>query len=89
MKYIWVFTGVGNSSFPSGVFSEKSIAEKWIFENRLEGTLTKYPIDVPLYDWSVANGYFTPKNEFQKNSKAIANFSSAYLEHYHYKKEEE
>lgn len=82
-NYIWIFNGPRNS-FPSATFSTLEKAESWIKENKLSGTLTQYPIDIPVYDWAINNGYFKPKNELQKNAKAIANFSSASQEHFHY-----
>ena len=39
---------------------------------------------VPLYNWAISKGYFIPKTEYQKNTKAKENFNSAYLEHDHY-----
>ena len=86
MDYIWIFKGSGKTEFPSAVFSKKSNAIKWIAENELTGVLTKYPIDIPLFEWAIENDYFTPKNELQRNAKAIENFNSAYVEQYHFKK---
>lgn len=83
-KFVWVFKGAGNSVFPSAIFTTKSEAENWIKENVLSGVLTKYPLDISLYDWSIKNEYFRPKNDFQKNAKTIGSFNSAYLEDYHY-----
>lgn len=85
-NFIWVFSGEQQiSGLPSAVFSTKDKAESWIKHKGLSGTLTKYPVDISVYDWAVDNNYFTPKNELQKNAKAVQNFTSAYLEHYHYK----
>ncbi|HVG41437.1 MAG TPA: hypothetical protein VM888_07475 [Chitinophagaceae bacterium] len=80
---IWIFNGVGGR-FPSGVFSEKETAEIWIKKNMLTGVLTLYPVDQGNYDWAVATGVFTPKNEKEKSSVFIGSFSSASQEHYHY-----
>ena len=30
---------------------------------RLSGTLTKYPVDVGVYDWAIGGGFFTPKRD--------------------------
>ena len=79
---VWVFNG-GNS-FPAGVFSSLAIAEEWIKQHRLTGILTKYPLDVGIYEWTVSKGYFNPKREDQKTPQFIARFSSAYQEHFHY-----
>jgi hypothetical protein len=79
---VWVFNG--DNSFPSGVFSSRENAERWISEQRLSGTLTKYPVDVPVYDWAIANGAFKPKRADQREPRFIGRFSSAREEHYHY-----
>lgn len=82
IEYVWVFNGkLGH--FPSAIFSSKAKALAWIGEKKLTGTLTKYPIDISVYDWTISTGHFTPKNEFQKNARTIENFNSAYMEHYH------
>jgi hypothetical protein len=85
---VWVFNGNRNH-FPSAVFTDRQLAEEWIKENHLTGTLTAYPLDVSIYDWTIAKGYFSVKKEEHKTSKFIANFSSAYQEHYHYGEDEE
>lgn len=81
---VWVFKGNGTTNFPSAIFTTKLKAEIWVKENKLSGVLTKYPLDISLYDWTINNGFFTPKNDLQKNSKSIGNFNSAFLDHYHY-----
>lgn len=80
---VWIFNGDKNM-FPSAIFSTKEKALVWIRTNKLTGTLTKYPIDIAIYDWAIENKFFEPKNEFQKNARSIANYSSAHLEHYHF-----
>ena len=80
---IWVFNGE-KSAIPSAVFNQRQEAEVWIKSHELTGMLTKYPVGIPIFDWAIANNYFAPKNDLQQNARAIANFSSAYLEHYHY-----
>jgi hypothetical protein len=79
----WIFQAA-NTSFPGAVFSSRERAEKWISEHQLSGILTCYPVDIPVYDWAVAKGYFRPKNELQESGKFIGNFTCASLEHYHY-----
>ena len=83
MQTVWIFTGP-KAQFPSGVFSERQLAERWILEHRLTGTLTAYPVDVGTYDWAVAAGHFNPKREDQRSAEFIQRFSSASQEHYHY-----
>lgn len=81
-NFIWVFNGdIGH--FPSAIFRDKERAVQWIRENSLSGILTRYPIDIPVFDWAIKNGFFTPNNE-QQGAKTKANFSSSYLEHYHF-----
>ena len=83
MNSVWVFN-CATSGFPAGVFSQRVIAEKWIRERGLSGTLTEYPVDVGVYDWAVSNGHFEPKRDDQRSAKFVAQFSSATQEHYHY-----
>jgi len=85
---VWVFNGSRNH-FPSAVFTEKRLAEDWIRTNQLEGTLTAYPIDISIYEWAIAKGYFTPKRPEHVSPDFIANFSSASLEHDHFEKDAE
>ena len=86
-NFIWLFNGCsskGISGFPSGIFNTIEHAEYVIKNNRLSGTLTKYPIDTFVYDYAISNGWFTPKKDYQKEPSFIQRFSSAYLEHYRY-----
>jgi hypothetical protein len=80
---VWVFNGNRNQ-FPSAVFSGRALAEEWIRKNRLSGTLTAYPLDLSVYEWVIGQGYWLPKTEDHRHRDYIANFSSAYLEHFHY-----
>lgn len=87
MDGVWIFRGDG-STFPAAVFSSRSKAEEWIARHRLEGTLTLYPIDEPVYEWAMAHGYFKPTREDQTQAKFIQRFTSASQEHYHYRSDE-
>ena len=80
---VWVFNGYGGQ-FPSAVFSSREKAEAWIAERRLSGVLTKYPVDVPVYEWAIACDAFRPKRPDQFEPAFIQRFSSASQEHYHY-----
>lgn len=80
---IFVFNG-HNSSFPSAVFSSYEKAEIWIKQHSLSGTLTAYPLDIPVYDWAVKLNYFNPKTEAHKAANFISKFSSAYQQHWHF-----
>jgi hypothetical protein len=86
MNQVWIFNGL-NSDFPSAVFSTREKAEAWIEANQLEGTLTKYPIDLSAYDYAIANGWFTPKQDHHFSPKFIQQFTSASQEHFHYERE--
>jgi hypothetical protein len=83
MNYLFLFHTT-RSTFCGGVFSEREIAEKWIAKYSLSGVLTKYPVDVGVYDWAIENGKFTPKKEGQFMPDFIGGFSTAGQEHYHY-----
>ncbi len=83
MESVWVFNGA-SEPFPSAVFSTRERAESWNCQNKLEGTLTKYPVDVSVYDFAIQSGWFTPKRDYQHSSKFIQRFTSASLEHHHY-----
>ena len=87
MNEVWVFNGEGGT-FPSGIFASKEAAEAWIKANKLSGCLTKYPVGVSVYDWALAEGYWAPMQEHQRESQFIQRFNSAHLEHYHYEASE-
>lgn len=84
---VWVFNG-GRSGFPSAVFLDRPSAEDWIRKYGLHGTLTKYPLNCGVYDWVIEKGLFTSNRASQETPAFIANFSSAYMEHYHYGQDE-
>ncbi len=81
--HVWVFNGPQNP-LSSGVFTSKAIAEEWIASNRVTGMLTAYPLDTGIHQWSIDNGYFTPKSPEDESPVKIQSFSSAYLPHFHY-----
>lgn len=83
METVWIFTAP-KAQFPSGVFTGREVAERWIHQHRLSGTLTAYPVDVGVYDWAVSGGHFAPKRDDQRSPEFIQRFSSATQEHYHY-----
>ena len=88
LKEVWVFSGPRNH-FPSAIFTSRIIAEAWIEKHQLQGTLTAYPLNISVYDWATGCGYFKPKKEEHTKPSFIANFSSAYQEHYHYGNDEQ
>ncbi len=83
METVWIFSGP-KAQFPSGVFTGREAAERWIQQHRLSGTLTAYPVDVGACDWAVAGGLFAPKRDNQRSPEFIQRFTSASQEHYHY-----
>jgi len=83
VKTIWIFNGP-KANFPSGVFSTRDSAEEWIKKHSLSGTLTRYPVDISVYDWAISKTYFKPSKDKQTSADFIARFSSASQEHYHY-----
>lgn len=83
IEFVWIFSGAG-SRFTSGVFLEFGNAVEWIGKHRLTGVLTKYPVDVGVYDWAIANDYFEPKKETERTPEFIQRFTSAAQEHYHF-----
>lgn len=80
---VWVFNGE-NARFPSGVFVSRALAEAWVSLHHLTGMLTRYPLNVGVYDWAVQNAFFTPKRPEQASPAFIGGFSSASLEHVHF-----
>lgn len=80
---VWVFTGA-KGRFPSGVFREKSAALRWITKHRLTGTLTRYPLDIGVYDWAIENQLFKAKHDGHETPEFIARFTTASQDHYHF-----
>lgn len=79
--YVWVFNAE-NASFPGGVFSSAENAEHWIAEHELSGTLTAYPLDVPVYRWAVESGFYPASKPV--TTRFIGSFSSAHQPHHHF-----
>jgi hypothetical protein len=82
-RYVWVFLGEG-AVHPCAVFSSLELAEEWILSSKVSGILTKYQLDLSVYDWTIGLGYFKPSKPYQSEPKFVQKFSSAYAEHYHY-----
>lgn len=83
MEYAWLFNGE-MGRFASAVFTELTLAEDWIKSNRLTGVLTRYPINIGVYDWAVKEELFSIKAEEHTSPLFIGKFTSAGQEHYHY-----
>ena len=77
--YMWVVQG-SRASFPSAIFSSKEKAVQWIEKYKISGMLSKYPIDISIYDWTIMKGFFKPKRDDQKTSDFIQSFSTVYIE---------
>lgn len=80
---VWVFNGA-RSTFPSGVFKSKALAEEWIQKHSLTGTLTHYPLDVGMYEFAIETNRFSPKKPHHTTSEFIGQFSGGGLDHFHY-----
>ena len=83
MKEIWVFNGT-MARFPSALFLSLESAKCWVEKNKLTGVLTKYPVDIGVYDWAIKNDLFIPKEDKHKSSYFIGGFTCASMEHYHF-----
>ncbi|WP_343691317.1 hypothetical protein [Chitinophaga sp.] len=83
MESVWLFNGE-TGRFASAVFTELTFAEDWVKANRLTGTLTRYPVNIGVYDWALNEGIFNIKKEEHTSPVFIGNFTSAGQEHYHY-----
>ena len=47
---VWVFNAA-RSNFPGAVFTSKQRAEAWISKHGLTGTLTRYPLDLGVFEF--------------------------------------
>lgn len=83
-KWIWVFHG-DSASFCSAAFDDKALALDWIKREAVSGMLTRMPLNMSAYAWATREGHFTPKREDQKTPAFMQRFTSASLEHEHYK----
>jgi hypothetical protein len=80
---VWVFNG-DDGRFAGGVFTSREKAEAWIAANKLDGVLTLYPLDTGVYEWAIAKGKFTPKQQKHSLPKFIGSFTTASMAHHHY-----
>lgn len=80
---LWVFRG-GDVGKISGVFTPKLLAEEWIHQHRLSGTLRAYPVNTGVYDWAVSQEVLVPKNDFERSPEFIADCVRASQEYYVY-----
>ncbi len=82
-----LFHGAGGQ-FTSGVFSTVEVATKWIEMHGLTGVLTKYPVDVGVYDWAIDNGLFRSKKDHETSAEFVQRFTTASQEHHHFEEGE-
>jgi hypothetical protein len=83
MKSVWIFNGLGGK-FPAAVFSSRKKANIWIEKHQVSGCLTKYPMNISVYDWIIAHKDWKPSKAGERTARFIQAFSHAGLEHYHY-----
>ena len=83
LESVWVFNGA-RSTFPSGVFVTRGMAEDWIRKHALTGTLTQYPLNIGMYEFTIAAGHFSPRKPHHTTSEFIGTFSGGGLNHFHY-----
>jgi hypothetical protein len=82
-RSVWIFLG-DRAHWPSGVFSSRESAVRWVAEHRLTGMITEFPVDVGVYDWAVATGTFRPSKPLHSSSGFIGGFTAAAQEHGHF-----
>lgn len=82
-RKVWVFQGA-NAKFPSGIFTQQSVAEEWIAANRFSGILTEYPVDISVFDLHATEGTFIPIDDSQCSREFRQSFTSATQPHFHY-----
>ena len=83
IKYLWVFNGAF-ARFPCAVYTTRCNAEGDIKRFGMTGVLTKYPIDMTVFEWAINKDKFIPSEEQRTSPEFVQRFSSASLEHYHY-----
>ena len=83
MNMVYTFQG-NQANFTSAIFSHYEFALEWIKKHKLSGILTEYPLDYPIYEWAIDNGYFKPKNDHHTNSSFIGHFTSVRQKHWHF-----
>jgi hypothetical protein len=81
---VWIFVGDG-ARFPSGAFSSRDNAERWIQTHNLSGTLRLYPLDEGVYEWAIRKGAFKSERPQDETPEFIGRFSSAIQDHFHYR----
>ena len=81
---VWIFMG-DKGTCPMAIWSSLDAAHKYIHDNQLSGALTRYEVDVPIYDWAKDSGAFKPSKDQQRSVKFRQTFSNQYQEHYNFR----
>lgn len=84
LQFIWVIQSSIDLNI-IGCFMKKEDAEKFIHQHELKCILTQFPVDSSVYDWVIQHDFWQPKFDSQKTARFIGAFSSAYLQHEHFK----
>lgn len=82
-SWVWVFHGSGGR-FASGVFTTRDKAEAWIYQHNLTGVLTRYPLNLGVYDGAQEKQLFQPTKPEHTEAAFIQRFASGSPEHDHY-----
>ncbi|MEM7664338.1 MAG: hypothetical protein AAF250_00645 [Pseudomonadota bacterium] len=82
MDFVYVFHGEG-ARFAAAVYLTVEDARVDIADKRLSGLLTAYPVGQTVFDHVLEAGLFAGKEGAEP--RYIQRFSSAHLEHYHFK----
>lgn len=69
-KFVWVFKRL-NVSVPNAAFSCLDKAEKWIFDKKSTGVLTKMPLDISIFEWTEENRG-VPEHFHYEDGKKVA-----------------
>jgi hypothetical protein len=71
---VWIFLG-DRARWPSGVFSSRESAVRWVAGHCLTGVITEYPVDV-----GVATGTFRPSKPLPVGSRTAGSAVASRLD---------
>jgi hypothetical protein len=86
-RTLWLFNAPRPGAwfgFPSGVFVALEDAERWVARGALSGALTRYPVDIGVYDWAVGHALFVPAAPAHRSPSFVGGFSSSRQERRYY-----
>jgi hypothetical protein len=81
---VWVFMGE-RGAYPMAIWSSLDEAHKYIHDELLSGSLTRYEVDVPVYQWAINSGKFKPTKDQHRSLKFRQTFNNQYQEHYNFR----